>query len=153
MKKINVRFEQGGSPDRIEVIVRASEKDEQTEALISRITGPPTEVLTATGEDGALLRIDIEDIISVSVEKNHTRIVTGNGQYLMRQTLKSLEDVLDPETFIRISRHELVNMDRIEKYDFTLGGTLRLELTGGMETWASRRCIPAIRKRLKGKGE
>jgi ribose/xylose/arabinose/galactoside ABC-type transport system permease subunit len=35
---------------------------------------------------------------------------------------------------------------------FTISGTLRLELEGGMETWASRRCIPEIRRRLKGKG-
>ncbi len=34
----------------------------------------------------------------------------------------------------------------------TISGTLRLELEGGMETWASRRCIPEIRRRLKGKG-
>ena len=46
---------------------------------------------------------------------------------------------------------EIVNLDKVLRYDFTLAGTLRLELTGGIETWASRRCIPVIRKRLQGK--
>ena len=65
---------------------------------------------------------------------------------------KSLEDILDKQRFVRISRYEIVNLEKILKYDFTVAGTLRIELTGGMETWASRRCIPAIRRRLTGKG-
>ena len=36
------------------------------------------------------------------------------------------------------------------KYDFTIGGTLRIEFSNGMETWASRRYIPLIRQRLSG---
>ena len=65
--------------------------------------------------------------------------------------IHSLKSALDAQRFVRISRYELVNLDMVRKFDFTLGGTLRLELAGGMETWASRRCIPAIRARLKGK--
>ena len=61
--------------------------------------------------------------------------------------------MLDKKHFLRISRFEIVNLNKVLRYDFTLAGTLRLELAGGIETWASRRCIPAIRKRLLGKEE
>ena len=51
-----------------------------------------------------------------------------------------------------IKKFQIVNLAKVRRYDFTVAGTLRLELAGGMETWASRRCIPEIRRRLKGKG-
>ena len=65
----------------------------------------------------------------------------------------SIESQLDAWTFLRISRHEIINTDKIRKYDFTVSGMPRLELAGGIETWVARRCIPALRKRLKGKAE
>ena len=79
------------------------------------------------------------------------RIITGDGSWYTRQTLQSLENMLDKNHFLRISRFEIVNLNKVLRYDFTLAGTLRLELAGGIETWASRRCIPAIRKRLLGR--
>lgn len=79
-------------------------------------------------------------------------LITDDGIWHIRQTLQNLEDNLDKQRFVRISRYEIVNVEKILKYDFTVAGTLRIELTGGMETWASRRCIPAIRRRLTGKG-
>ena len=151
MRKIEVRFETDPSLDRIEVLVRGPERDGEAEALMERIAGRPPAALTAAGEDGVLHRLAPEDVISVSVEKNNTQLVTEDGRYFLRQTLQSLETELDTR-FVRISRYELVNLDKVIRYDFTVAGTLRLELTGGMETWASRRCIPAIRKRLMRKG-
>lgn len=79
-------------------------------------------------------------------------IITSDGSYYLRQTLQGLEEKVDGRRFVRISRYELVNLDRVRRYDFTVAGTLRVELEGGMETWASRRCIPAIRKYLKERG-
>lgn len=151
MRPIKVRFRRDQSLDCIDVLVRAPERDRDTEALLARIAQLPPEQLTVTGEDGAVHRLAREDIVFVSVEGNRARIVTEKGNYSLRQSLQSLESQLDGERFVRVSRYELVNMDKIVKYDFTVNGTLRLELTGGMETWASRRCIPAIRKRLNGK--
>ena len=64
--------------------------------------------------------------------------------------MSEFEEKLDPGKFVRVSRFEIVNLDKVTNFDFTLGGTLRLELTGGMETWASRRSIPIIKERLLG---
>jgi DNA-binding LytR/AlgR family response regulator len=74
--------------------------------------------------------------------------ITEDGVWYMRRTLQSLEDVLDMHRFLRISRFEIINLDKVIRYDFTVSGTLRMELAGGMETWASRRFIPTIRRVL-----
>ena len=152
MRKINIRFERDPELREIEVLIRAPERDAETEALLERIRVSPADTLTAADESGALVPIAPEKIVSVSVNGNIARIETETGSYTVRQTLQSIEQALAGGPFLRISRSELVNMDKVEKYDFTVSGALRLELTGGIETWAARRCIPEIRRRIKGKG-
>lgn len=151
MKKVHVRFEQVPQAEAIEVLVRADERNEQVEILIGKIAGNLQNALIVTDMDGGLQRIAPDSIVSVSIEGKQVRIVTEDGSYRVRQSLQGLEESLDPDVFVRISRYELVNLHKVLRYDFTLSGTLRLELAGGMETWASRRCIPAIRRRLYGK--
>ena len=151
MKKINVVFEEDASLDRIEVLVRAPERDAEAEALLDRISDRAPETLTVAEADGALRNLDVRDIVSVSISGKQAQIVTENGRYTARQPLQSLESRLDEHRFVRISRYEIVNLDKVRKFDFTLGGTLRIELAGGMETWASRRNIPLIRRKLLGK--
>ena len=151
MKRINVRFERVRELEDIDVVIRASERDAAVTKLMEQLADQPPDLLTVTDTDGTFLRIVTDDIISVSVRDKLTLLVTEGGSFTVRQSLQSLGDILDPGRFLRISRYELVNIDKIERYDFTVAGTLRLELSGGMETWASRRCIPALRKRLLGR--
>ena len=151
MKKINVRFENDPSADGIEVLIRAEERDEEIEALINRIKNGYADTIGALDDDGSVAVIKAEDILSFSVNGKKTYVITADNRYTLNQSLQSLERQLDEKRFIRISRYEIVNLSRVVRYDFTLGGTLRIELEGGIETWASRRCIPVIKKRLSGK--
>lgn len=151
MKKIRVRFERDDQTELIDVIVRASERDSEVDSLMKKISGSASDTLTVSAANDTICRIDTRDIISVSVMGKHVQIVTESGSYSSRQSLAAIEAELYEWDFVRISRYEIVNLNKVLKYDFTLSGTLRLELAGGIETWASRRCIPEIRKRLKGK--
>ena len=148
MKKIDVRFEKDERIDGVEVVIRASRQDADVRRLMEQLSGKAPETLTLTETHGKTLTLVVDDIISVSVDDKLTMLTTQDGRYSIRLSLGSVESMLDSSRFVRISRHELVNLDKILRYDFTVDGTLRLELAGGMETWASRRCIPIIRKRL-----
>lgn len=153
MKKIKVRYERHPELEDIEVVIRSSGRDAAVERLMEQITGQTPALLTVTSMNGEVLQIAADDVISAAVFNKLTLLVTEDGSYTVRQPLQNLEQALHEAHFVRVSRHEIVNLDKVRKYDFTLNGTLRLELAGGMETWASRRCIPAIRRRLsEGKG-
>ena len=152
LKKIHVRFEQDASLDHIDVVIRAPEQDESVAELINKISGHLSDQLTVYDGDGNVRKLDQNKIVLASVNGKTVDLITDDGIRYTRQTLQSLEDSLDKKRFVRISRYEIVNIEKILKYDFSVAGTLRIELTGGMETWASRRCIPAIRRRLTGKG-
>ena len=148
MKRIRVIFEQNTSLEDVEVVVRAAEKTDEVASLIERISGPP-DMLTVPDADGARLKIPISDIVSISICGKDAQIVTEEDRYTVRQPLQNLGKKLEAGRFIRISRYEIVNLDKVRRFDFTLQGTLRLELAGGMETWASRRNIAQIRKKLR----
>ncbi len=151
MKKKEVRFERDPSLDHIEILIRAPEEDAEVELLMEQLTARTQDPLTVFDGNGLAQTLRPEEIISASMDGKLVNIVTEEGSWYTRRTLQSLENVLDPRRFLRISRYELVNLDKVLRYDFTVAGTLRLELVGGIETWASRRCIPQIRRRLVGK--
>ncbi len=152
MKRIEVRFERDMDLDHIDVLVRASERDSTVTRLMEDISGQPPDSLTVTDTEGMTRRIVTDDLIAVSVRDKLTLLTTEDGRYTVRQPLQNMERALDPGRFLRISRHELINRDKIERFEFMSNGTLRLELTGGIETWVARRCIPEVRSFIKGKG-
>ncbi len=152
MKKINVRFEQIAAADEIEIVVRASKQDAQVKELIERLTRHKAEKLTVLDSNKCACVIGESDIVFISAEGKQMRLVTENGIYTAKQTLQTFEKRLG-QYFLRISRFEIINLNKVHKYDFTIIGTLRIEFENGMETWASRRYIPLIKERLSGEGE
>lgn len=151
MKKINVRFECDPALEGIEVIIRAREQDGTVKELMQKLNGCPADMFAVFDEYGNFRSIRAGEIISASVSGKLVSLLTADGSWYTRQTLQNLESALSGERFVRISRFELINLDQVVRYDFTIAGTLRIELNGGTETWASRRCIPAIRRKLTGK--
>ena len=149
MKKMNVRFEQDTALDTVDVVIRASEKDAQIKELIERLSHRESEKLTVLDRDNCPCVIDEEKIVLVSADGKNVRITATDGIYRAKQSLQGVEEMLS-RRFLRVSRFELVNLEMVHKYDFTIGGTLRIEFDNGMETWASRRYIPLIRERLSG---
>ena len=151
MKKIKMDFEMIPALKYIEPLFRASERDSQVEELMERVMSRETEKLIFFDENNSARIIAADDIISVSVDGKLVDIVTEGERFLSKQTLQSIEKELNDERFIRISRHEIINLKKVIKYNFSVGGTLCIEMANGIETWASRRCIPLIRQKLSSK--
>ena len=149
MKKIRVRFEKDETADHIDIVIRADEKDEQVAALMEKLSGRETAKLTVLDKSNCSCVIGEEEIILVSADGKNVRITATGGMYCAKQSLQSMEKRLSRK-FLRVSRFELINLSMVRKYDFTVGGTLRIEFEDGTETWASRRYIPLIKRRLSG---
>ena len=149
MKKINVRFERDDSRKDIEIVIRADRQDGQVNALIESLSNRESEKLTVLDRDNCPCVIEEDEIVFVSADGKNVRITATSGVYRAKQSLQSIEEKLSRK-FLRVSRFELINLSMVRKYDFTIGGTLRIEFNNGMETWASRRYIPLIKQRLSG---
>jgi len=152
MKRVNVRFEADGDRRDIDVLFTASEEDSQVTALMERIRDPLGGTWEVRDGHGAPVTLPEGRIISLSADNKKLKIVADDGIYWLKMPLQDAEKALNPSLFLRVSRYEIVNLSKVKRFDFTVSGTLRVELENGTETWASRRSIPAIKERLQKKG-
>jgi len=65
------------------------------------------------GRRVVFLRVAAIDYIEA--DDNYIRINAEGKSYLIRQTLKSMEKMLDSDRMVRINRSVLVNLDRIKE--------------------------------------
>ena len=152
MKRVNVRFEKDKGRQDIDVLFTASEVDGQVAVLMNRVADPLSTTWEAQDSEGASVTLPEDSILTISADNKRLRITADDGVYWLRMTLQDVEKALNPSMFLRVSRYDIVNLHKVRQFDFSVSGTLRIELEDGQETWASRRFIPAVKERLK-KGE
>lgn len=146
VKRMRVEFLPDPNAEEMRVIVCARERTPEVEALMRRIELPLQ--IIAYGERGEVL-LEPGEIIRVYTEKRRVMLDSVRGSYALRSRLYELEEQLG-DAFVRISNAELVNRRCIRAMDFSLAGTIRLSLWGGIETYVSRRYVARIRKAFGG---
>jgi DNA-binding LytR/AlgR family response regulator len=151
MKRVIISFEQDINNRDIDVLFRASDEDAQVRNLMDRICDPFAGSLTVYDQDGCAVNIPEMNIISISTGDKKLIVMADTDTYELRMPLYEVIELLNPDAFIQISRYEIINLNKVRKFDFSISGTLQVEMAGGMKTWASRRNISEIKKRLKDK--
>ncbi|WP_035372897.1 LytR/AlgR family response regulator transcription factor [Pseudoduganella violaceinigra] len=70
----------------------------------------------------SLRMISTKEVLFFRADEKYTRVQTAQGEFLIRKTLKELEDELDPSEFWRIHRSTLVRVDAIAEVTRDLRG-------------------------------
>jgi DNA-binding LytR/AlgR family response regulator len=126
-------FEQG-AVDYVLKPVTADRMVIVVERLKQRLKAPPAELATvleqlaARGSDaplrwikaslGASMRlIAVDDVQYFQAEDKYTRVITADGEALIRKTIKELGEELDPESFWQVHRATIVNLRAIARVD------------------------------------
>ena len=141
--KVEIRVDPGREAP--EVVIFTDRVTPGIEALAEQLRGGDAPTLTGYTERGAAF-LPLADVIRLFAERQQVFAQTANGTYAVRQRLYALEEQLAPHRFVRISHSEIVNARMIAGMDFSLAGTIRMRLRGGIETYASRRYVSKIRK-------
>jgi DNA-binding LytR/AlgR family response regulator len=147
---IKTQFKEKDGIQDIEVVITASEQSDAVKSLMKRIEDPLAGTLLVSDAEGITTVLDEESIISISSGSKKLIIRADDGLYELRMSMQDVEKQLNPLAFIRISRYEIINLGKVRRFDFSVTGTLRIEMKDGTETWASRRLIAVIKKRLQG---
>ncbi len=148
--KVIIRTEIDPSCQIPEVIIRAKEKTAAVDQIIAAIERhAERERHKITAYQGSVMRlVSQRDIIRVYTETRKLIVCTHTGDYEVRCPLRELEEILDEDWFMRISRFEIVNLNMVSGFDFNLSGTIRVTFTDGSSTWVARRYVQSIKHRL-----
>ena len=89
-----------------------------------------------------------ENIIRLYTSEGRVYIVTNDKEYVTRQTLQELENELNKNYFIRISRFDIINLDKIKSFDLSFVGTISVEMVNGDVLYVSRRKLKEVKSYL-----
>src|SRR5262249_25545782 len=93
--------------------------------------------------------VPVESIDWIESANNYVQLHCGSKEYLLGETLTSVEKKLDPGRFIRIHRRRIVNISRIASAHLMLGGTYEIELRSGPRLKTGRQFKTAIQTLLR----
>ena len=98
---------------------------------------------------GRIAFVRTEEIDWIEAEENYVRLHAGRETHLLRQTLRSLADRLDPSRFLRIHRGVVVNATAWRELQPSFHGEYVVILRDGTRLTASRTFNAAIQRVLR----
>lgn len=142
--KVEFRADESALEPRVIVIAR--QQDAQVQAILAWLQAQ--ERIIAYSPRGEEI-LEPKEIIRIYTERRRVLVDSVRGTFGLRSRLYEIEERLG-DAFVRISNSEIVNRDCIRALDFSLTGTIRLSLSGGIETYVSRRYVSRIKKSFGG---
>jgi two-component system LytT family response regulator len=100
-------------------------------------------------EDGRIVFVRTDKIDWVEADGNYVRLHVGSETHYFRETLAGLEAQLPPETFVRISRSVVVNLDRVKELQPKFYGDYVVILEAGAKLTLSRKYRDRLDKLVK----
>lgn len=98
-------------------VLKQSENSQSLQVLIESLsaknTAPLSHMLLEKGK--VLVNVAVDQIHYFEAEKEYTRVITANNNYLSNLGITLLEEKLDPAQFIRIHRSHIVNIAFIKE--------------------------------------
>jgi two-component system, LytTR family, response regulator len=86
-----------------------------------------------------ILFIKTDEIDWIEASGRYVFLHVGKESYLFKEALKTLESDLDPKTFVRIHRSNIVNLNRIKQMQQWFHGDFLVVLQDGTQLMLSRR--------------
>lgn len=133
------------------VTIQTREKTRQVEHIIQAIdyaSDRDFPVVMAYADDKAIL-VSQRDVVRVFTHNKRVMLQTEEEVYLMKKSVSALEQILNPERFVRISQSEIINLYKVKCFDLTTRGSVGVEFEDGNKSWVSRNRLHAIRELLR----
>ncbi len=121
----------------------------EADALNEQLRGVLQEYVREEDEDDSVERftvrsrdriyfVDAEDVQWIESEGDYVALHDGEDAHLVRKTMKELEQRLSSESFVRVHRSYIVNVDYIEELRPLDHGTYQLRMANGTPLKTSR---------------
>lgn len=139
----HIRTQQTSSAARGLLELLASRKDSTAAPTTRYLTRLPIKT------DDKVAVIKTADIDTIESAGNYVSINAGKESYILRETLNALETQLDPETFLRVSRSAIINLDRVKEIQPMFKGEHIIVLQNGKRLAMTRGLFREVEQALK----
>ena len=132
------------------IIIRTERMTPEIDSIVHAIesaTDSAYPMVTVYSGNASVL-MSQREIIRVYMENRKLILRTDQGCFTTRGTLVDLEAKLNPSRFLRISRSEIINLNKVSSFDFSLLGTIQVTFDDGSVSWVARRYVRAIQNTL-----
>lgn len=117
----------------------AGERSSKVAEFRTRSETPPVKpIKIAIKTKGKILLINPGDVLAVEAEGNYVLLRRPTDSYLLRASISTMAEKLQPYGFIRIHRSVLVNASSVEEIHPGTTGEYMLRIAGGREYMVSR---------------
>lgn len=97
--------------------------------------------------DREIVKLDLSEICCFSVVDNRVCAMGDGVVYQVKERLYALEERL-PKEFVKINQSCLGNINKMERFDTSVSGTLKIRFQNGYVDYVSRRQLKAVKERL-----
>jgi two-component system LytT family response regulator len=112
---------------------------------------PPEQAIVVTSGRGATV-LRLSEIEWIEAADNYARIWTAGRSYLLRESLRALEERVRPRGFVRAHRRALVRIGAVQRLAWSEEGEAVAVLGSGARIPISRRRRAEVMAAVKGRG-
>lgn len=135
----------------LKVIVQTNKMTDEVEALVRKLSAEDVQLI-AGFKDESVVVLDPSEIYRIFAQSGKVLAETDHGTYHLRLRLYEVEELLNKWTFVRISNSDMINLNKVKRFDFSFTGTIYVQLSNGKEVYASRRYVAKIKELLGLRG-
>lgn len=128
-----------------EIVIYAHQKNEMIFEIERMAQEKPLQMTGFLNEE--IVRLELQDIYCFTVEGGRLYAIGENEKYLIKARLYNIEEILD-KSFIKINQSSIANVKKIQKFDASISGTLKVIFKNGHTDYVSRRNIKNVKERL-----
>lgn len=95
-----------------------------------------------------LFNLPVEDIIYLEASGDYTIISAKNDQYVSSSGIGKLEEIMNPEIFLRVHRSTIINVNYLKEIERHFNGGMVVKMQNGKSFPVSRTYAKIIRRRV-----
>jgi two-component system LytT family response regulator len=95
-----------------------------------------------------LFNLPVQDIVYMEASGDYTIITTHNDQFVSSSGIGKLEELMDPDTFIRVHRSTIININYLKEIERHFNGGMVVKMQSGKSFPVSRTYARLIRKKV-----
>lgn len=82
-----------------------------------------------------MIKIMVSDILYIEADRNYSRIFTCNKEYLLSVTLKTIQEKLSADIFVRVHRSYMINITQVEEVadSYVIIAKKPIPMSGGLK--------------------